>query len=131
LYQFRDKVPARWWLVALCAALVVASGLLPNYRIYTALPLAYAVVTSGALLKVERLWLRNDVSYGVYIYAWPVQQLLAMAGLAWLSPFPFFLAATAVTVPLAVVSWVLVEKRALALKRRIVGRSRHVKHATV
>jgi peptidoglycan/LPS O-acetylase OafA/YrhL len=124
LYQFRDKIPARWSLVAVCAVLAVAGGLLPNYRIFVVLPLAYAVVVSGALVKNEKLRLRNDVSYGVYIYAWPMQQLLAMAGLASLNPFAFFAAATAATVPLAIASWMLVEKRALSLKNRVVGARR-------
>ena len=60
----------------------------------------------------------GDVSYGVYLYGWPVQQALVvmfpMAG-AWtlLGPALFF------TVLLAISSWICVEKPALALKRRI------------
>ncbi|KUI15648.1 acyltransferase [Mycobacterium lehmannii] len=117
LYQYRDRIPARWWLVALCAALVVTLGLLPNYRVYAALPLAYAVIVSGALLKRPRL--RNDLSYGMYIYAWPVQQLLAAAGLIWLDPRLFFVVATACTIPLAAFSWFVVERQAMKLKRRV------------
>ncbi|QZH57944.1 acyltransferase [Mycolicibacterium farcinogenes] len=119
LYQFRDRLPANWPLVALCVLLVVAAGLLPNYRVFAALPLAYAVVVSGALLKRFRPQLRNDISYGIYIYGWPVQQLLAMIGLAWLPPGVFFVVATAVTIPLAAASWFLVEKHAMKLKRRV------------
>ncbi|BBX04085.1 hypothetical protein MMOR_50210 [Mycolicibacterium moriokaense] len=47
IYQYRDRIPARWWLVAVCAGLVVVLGLLPNYRVYAALPLAYAVTCPG------------------------------------------------------------------------------------
>ncbi|MCV7299514.1 acyltransferase [Mycobacterium barrassiae] len=117
VYQYRDRIPARWWLVAVCAALVVVLGLLPNYRVYAALPLAYAVIVSGALLKRPRL--RNDLSYGMYIYAWPVQQLLAAAGLVWLDPRLFFVVATLCTVPLAAASWFVVERQAMKLKRRV------------
>lgn len=117
VYQYRDRIPARWWLVAVCAGLVIALGLLPNYRVYAALPLAYAVIVSGALLKRPRL--RNDLSYGMYIYAWPVQQLLAAAGLVWLDPRLFFVVATLCTVPLAAASWFVVERQAMKLKRRV------------
>lgn len=117
VYQFRDRIPARWWLVAVCAGLVVALGLLPNYRVFAALPLAYAVIVSGALLKRPRL--RNDLSYGMYIYAWPVQQILAAAGLVWLDPRLFFVVATVCTVPLAAASWFVVERQAMKLKRRV------------
>ena len=117
IYQFRDRIPARWWVVLVCVGLVIALGLLPNYRVFAALPLAYAVIVSGALMK--RPQLRNDLSYGMYIYAWPVQQLLAAAGLVWLDPRLFFLVATLCTVPLAAFSWFVVERQAMKLKRRV------------
>ncbi|WP_082951261.1 acyltransferase family protein [Mycobacterium mantenii] len=125
LHEFRDKIPARWSLVALSAVIVVAAGLfVPNYRILAALPLAYAVVVSGALIHNERLRLRTDLSYGVYIYAWPMQQLLVICGLGFLHPLAFAVAAAAATLPLAALSWFLVEKRALSLKSRFKRRAR-------
>lgn len=120
LHEYQDKIPARWWLVALSIALVVASGFTQNYRVIGALPLAYAVIVSGALIRRTRL--RNDLSYGVYIYAFPIQQLLATFGLARLHPFLFFILATTATLPVAALSWFVVEKRAMALKRRIFRR---------
>ncbi|SIK96620.1 Nodulation protein 10 [Mycobacteroides abscessus subsp. abscessus] len=117
IYQYQDKIPAKWSLVALSLGLLLLSGLLSNYRVLGAIPLAYLVIASGALLK--RLNLRNDLSYGVYIYAFPIQQLLVIMGLATLRVFPFFIVATLVTLSLAAMSWFVVEKRALALKKRL------------
>lgn len=119
LHRFRDVLPARWSLVAVSVVLVLAAGLLPNYRVLGAIPLAYAIIVSGALIRNKRLSLRNDLSYGMYIYAFPVQQSLAIMGLASLNPFLFFVIATAGTVPLAALSWFLVEKRAMRLKARL------------
>lgn len=125
LHQFQDMIPARWSLVAVSLAIVVVSGLLvPNYRTVAAVPLAYAVVVSGALIRSQRLRLRTDLSYGVYIYAWPMQQLLVICGLAFLPPFAFAVVAGLATVPLAALSWFLVEKRALSLKARFKRRAR-------
>ncbi|PBA31098.1 acyltransferase [Mycobacterium intracellulare] len=125
LRQYQDRIPARWSLVALSAVIVIAAGMLvPNYRVIAAIPLAYAVVVSGALIKTARLRLRNDLSYGTYIYAWPVQQLLVICGLAFLNPFVFAVVAAVATVPLAALSWFLVEKRAMALKSRLQGRGK-------
>ncbi|MGC7354044.1 acyltransferase family protein, partial [Mycobacteroides abscessus subsp. abscessus] len=112
IYQYQDRLPALWPLVGLCVGVVLLSGLLPNYRVLAALPLAYLVITSGALLKHHRLNLRNDLSYGVYIYAFPVQQLLVILGFGAWGPFPVFVLATLVTLPLAAASWFIVEKRA-------------------
>lgn len=120
-YQYQDKIPARWSLVALCAAIVAASGFTQNYRAIGALPLAYVIIVSGALIRKARL--RNDFSYGVYIYAFPIQQLLATCGLAPLNPFAFFAIATTAVMPVAALSWFVVEKQAAALKNRIFRRS--------
>ncbi|WP_081283604.1 acyltransferase family protein [Mycobacterium intracellulare] len=125
LHQYQDKIPARWSLVAVSAAVVVLAGLLvPNYRILAAIPLAYAVVVSGALIHNQRLRLRTDLSYGVYIYAWPMQQLLVICGLGFLHPLAFTVLAGVATLPLAALSWFLVEKRALALKSRFKRKAR-------
>jgi peptidoglycan/LPS O-acetylase OafA/YrhL len=118
LHQFKNAIPARWSLVAVSIAVVIAAGLLQNYRIVAAIPLAYAIIVSGALIKNRRLNLRHDLSYGVYIYAFPIQQLLVICGLAGLNPVLFFILATMATLPLAALSWFLVEKRALSLKSR-------------
>lgn len=120
LYQFRDVIPARWSLVAASVAIVLAAGvLLPDYRVVGAIPLAYAVVVSGALIHNTRLRLRTDLSYGVYIYAFPTQQMLAVCGLAALDPFAFFGLSAVATLPLAAVSWFLVEKPAMSLRARL------------
>ena len=62
-----------------------------------------------------------DLSYGVYLYGWPVQQALhalwpGPSGLALLAP------ALALTLPVAALSWYGVERPALALKARTLGR---------
>ena len=61
---------------------------------------------------------RNDLSYGVYIYGWPVQQLLVLH-FSWMSPVFNALAALAIVLPVAYLSWRLVEKPALRLKDRV------------
>lgn len=120
MYQWRDVIPARWSLVALSVVIVVAASvLLPDYRVVASLPLAYAVITAGSLLRKKRLTLRTDISYGVYIYAFPTQQLLAVFGLSFLNPMLFFVVAFLATLPLAAMSWFWVEKPAMALKSRL------------
>ncbi len=60
----------------------------------------------------------GDLSYGLYIYGWPVQQTLLYAsggGLAWWQLFPLALVLSA---GIAWLSWHLVEKPALRLKPR-------------
>ena len=124
IYQIRNVLPARWWLVGLSVVVVLAASFLPNYRILGAIPLAYGVIVTGALLHDNRLRLRTDLSYGVYVYAWPVQQLLVICGLGVVNPFVFAAVAASATVPLAAVSWFLVEKPSISLKSRFEQRRR-------
>ena len=124
IYRYRKVIPAQWSLVWLSLAIVLASSLLPNYRLVGAIPLAYAIIVSGSLVHNKYLTLRTDLSYGVYIYAWPMQQLLIICGLAFLGPFVFAIIAAAATLPLAALSWYLVEKPSLAYRSRIVRSSR-------
>ena len=123
MYQWRDVIPARWPFVAVSMVVVLASSLLPDYRVLGGIALAYAVIVSGSLIHNRHLRLRTDLSYGTYIYAFPTQQLLAICGLASLNPILFFVIATTATLPLAALSWFLVEKPALSLKSRLKRRS--------
>jgi peptidoglycan/LPS O-acetylase OafA/YrhL len=122
LYQLRNVIPARWSLVAMSVVIVLAAMLMPNYRLVGAIPLAYAIIVSGALIHNERLRLRTDLSYGVYIYASPMQQLLVICGLGSI-PLVFAVVAAIATLPLAALSWFLVEKPAMSLKSRVTRRS--------
>lgn len=120
MYQWRDAIPARWSLVAVSVVVVVvAAAVLPDYRVVAALPLAYAVIVAAVMIHKQRLRLRTDLSYGVYIYAFPMQQLLASCGLATLPVFAFAGLSTAAVVPLSALSWFLIEKPSQSLKARL------------
>ncbi len=120
MHQWKDVIPARWSLVAVSVVIVVVAAVqLPDYRVVAALPLAYAVIVSGALIHKKRLTLRTDLSYGYYIYAFPTQQLLVVFGLGILNPMVFFVVAVVATLPLAAMSWFCIEKPAMSLKSRL------------
>ena len=63
----------------------------------------------------SRLLRKNDISYGVYIYHMPLINLLVYLG--WTGSGPAVVLAMLATYALALFSWVLVERPALALKR--------------
>lgn len=116
VYQFQNRLPARWGLVIVAAVVVAGSAFLPDYRVLAAIPLAYLVIAVGALVKVPRLRLTNDISYGTYIYAFPLQQVLASAGLYVIGVPLFSVIAIALTLALASASWWLIEKPAMRLR---------------
>jgi peptidoglycan/LPS O-acetylase OafA/YrhL len=116
LYLYRDRVPASGWLIAASLVLVTLSTALPDYRVLGALPLAYAVVVGASMASHPRLVLRTDLSYGTYIYGYPVQQMLVLLlGMGVGVPLLSLISVVAV-LPFAAASWFVVEKRALRLK---------------
>jgi peptidoglycan/LPS O-acetylase OafA/YrhL len=104
-FHLRGRKPGRWETGVSAVLLLTPVWIL-------GLP---AVVL--ALGHVRGPKLPADISYGLYVYAFPIQQVLASLG--WLT-FPASLLAT---LPLAIMSWYLVEKPALTLKRRLPHRS--------
>lgn len=126
LYMIRDRIPLTWPLMVISVAVSAALVLeVPRYGNQLAAPfVSYAVMWLGAVLPCPDLVRRHDVSYGIYVYAFPVQQLLAVAGLAVALPLPLYdLLALVVTAPLAIASWLLVERpvmrRARAATKRL------------
>lgn len=91
------------------------------------LTLAYLVfyvafVPAGAVRRYNRV---GDYSYGVYIYAFPVQQTV-IALHPGVSVFGVVVTASAVTLALAACSWHFLEQNALTLKEAYVGHTRRL-----
>lgn len=73
-------------------------------------------LASWPLMRSAGRW--GDISFGVYIYAFPVQQTLIWLAKGRVHWALLAAACVAVTVVLALLSWHLIEKRALHLKPR-------------
>lgn len=117
---YADRLPAHPGFAAAAAALVLVSPVLVDYRVLGGPALAYLVIWLGGAIRSPRLRLADrDISYGLYIYAFPVQQTLVLLGADALPPLVSGLLALVATVPVAAASWVLVERPALRLKRRL------------
>ncbi|SMG16112.1 acyltransferase family protein [Agreia pratensis] len=125
IHLYRDLIPSRAALAIVAALLAAMFAFLGVFSALAALPIAYLLIyLSTVMAPLDRVGRRNDISYGMYIYGFPVQQglvlLLLLAG--WSVPIWLFAAlAVVVTVPFAWASWLAVESPALRLKG-LVGR---------
>ncbi len=121
LWVERARVRLSGWVVL---ALVGAFALLRGGT-WSHLPY-FALLTYGTLYLALRVRLplirHTDLSYGLYLYGWPAQQL------AWMLPAGRTIAgniaiASCIALALAALSWFMIEKPALRLKRRYVARA--------
>ena len=116
-YLFWKEIPRKSWI-----ALLALAAMLP--LLFHQLTVEPALIVFGGylLLYVAFVPIRAldfyktapDLSYGIYLYGWPVEVLLTW----YLHPAPLvtFFCTMAITVPLAWLSWKLVERPALLLK---------------
>lgn len=80
LYRYRERIVWSGWLALLCAAVSLASILIPNGIRFSALPAAYFTVYLGLLNPPrQRILLSGDYSYGLYLYGFPIQQAVVAA----------------------------------------------------
>lgn len=114
----------RWGISRLSGILgiplaAVVIGVVPGVGVQLAAPLiGYALLFLSTVVRQPRWIARNDVSYGFYIYAWPVQQLAVTVGGPSTNLFVLILVCTAVTFALAWASWLLVERPVIRRVRR-------------
>jgi peptidoglycan/LPS O-acetylase OafA/YrhL len=109
-------------LTALIATALLAGT--PLYKPALFVASSYAVLWF-ALSPVVARWTfepNTDLSYGTYLYGWPVQQTLH-ALFPTLSPLALTGPSVAATLAVAALSWHLVEKPALSVKARALGRA--------
>jgi peptidoglycan/LPS O-acetylase OafA/YrhL len=121
-YVLRDRLILDHRIVLGFSLVLVCLSLLENtlwfrlsyYVLITYIVIYFAYVPQG--------WIRNfnhygDYSYGIYIYAFPVQQMLVARGPG-IGAVSMFFASSLFTFILAMISWKFIESPALSLKDR-------------
>jgi peptidoglycan/LPS O-acetylase OafA/YrhL len=122
LFLYRDRVVIsnRWAAVA--ATSVLLSLPLGLYDVVGVAAWAYLCLFLAIRLPLVRFGRRVDLSYGVYIYAFPVQQILTLYGFSRYGLFPYIAVTTCIASTLAVISWFCIERPSLRLKNVSPGR---------
>jgi peptidoglycan/LPS O-acetylase OafA/YrhL len=119
-YLFRKKISFRPYLAVIAAVVLLSVCIAAPRYLEIALVLAggYLMFYFGQSKTGSRIRIKGlpDISYGIYLYGWPVECL-------WIwfergSPWVTFMAAVSICVPLALLSWHFVERPMLSLKRR-------------
>lgn len=114
-YLYREKFPLLIGISCLGLALVpFVDGWL-----FMTIAVVYAALTFGLhpKLYISRLNFKNDLSYGVYVLSWPIQQTMIYLKVTE-DPFQLFVLSMCFILPLAFISWKWIEMPAIKLKGR-------------
>lgn len=118
-WVYRQRIPLSIWpLLTLLAAAVALRGTWWFGLVYVPL-LIYATFYIALIPKLPVI-AKTDLSYGLYLYGWPMQQLALLAGAATVATNTAV--ATAFAFACAALSWFLVERPALEWKRRLLAK---------
>jgi peptidoglycan/LPS O-acetylase OafA/YrhL len=92
-----------------------AGNILPAATIFRSLAVAAIVIGLGSSRAMAWFSKGGDASYGIYIFAWPLQQFsLLLINSFWLSMLAAFLTTTA----LGYATWHAFERRAMSSRKR-------------
>src|SRR5947209_4475135 len=115
-FLYREKIPCSSWAFVACIGVLVASLPMGLFGLTAPIFMSYAFLWLAFNLPFSRFDAKGDFSYGTYIYAFPVQQALALSGVqedGWIAYFAWSLVVTAA---LAFLSYRLVEAPCLRWK---------------
>lgn len=119
LYLWRDRLPLDWRLAVLSALPLAAALVWGRFTLAFVTCGAYLVIflAVARTVRMPNLARYGDMSYGIYIFAFPIQQVVADAldqAVTWYWDVAISLP---VVLLLAWLSWHLVEQPALSLRR--------------
>jgi len=119
LYWFRERLPyGHGWFLGSAALSVALLWFVPFGDLVAPFSAAYATVYLG-LTDTRRLWMVRgaDYSYGIFLYGFPMQQAVAATLPGGRTPLGNTVFAILVSAAFAALSWRLVEKPALRLRK--------------
>jgi peptidoglycan/LPS O-acetylase OafA/YrhL len=120
-YLFRERIPLNGRLAGVCAALLLGGcGLQFGWALLFPWAGAYLLFWFAftPAVRPHRFGRYGDFSYGTYLYAFPIEQLLMQQFGQAVAPAVLFACAAPLTLMAAVASWYGVERHFLAAVRR-------------
>jgi peptidoglycan/LPS O-acetylase OafA/YrhL len=115
---YAHRLPMTGWLAAIAAVGLAVTLRFGAFYVIGVPLLAYLLLylSVGLPRWLHPIGRKRDYSYGIYIYAFPVQQVVALLIGVRYGFVTYLAASTAGTLVLAALSWHLVERPAMSLK---------------
>jgi len=116
LYLYRELVIVSKRFILISSFIFIISMFFGNLKLITLLFYPYIIIAIGSVIRTRFFSKSGDYSYGMYIYAFPVQQTLVHFFKSDLNAYTLLVFSFLLTLMLSIVSWHLYEKKILTLK---------------
>jgi peptidoglycan/LPS O-acetylase OafA/YrhL len=118
LYQERERLVYNPRIAAILAGILAVSSLTPFLPVVALAAGPYLVlfIAFSPVPAFQRIGKYGDYSYGMFIFSYPLQQTIVQYTHAAISLPAMIVLSFLVTLPVAWLSWNLIERKALALK---------------
>lgn len=130
MYSFRNYIPLHKYIAWLSIVIIIISLAYPlHFKLIFTIFGSYLVMYLAFIPteKIRNFAKYGDFSYGIYIYAFPVQQLVSHYFGSEITPAKSMVFSFPITLFFAVFSWHLVEKNAMKLKKfKLFSRKQHI-----
>lgn len=118
MYVYNDKIKINYRYLFLALILIVFSSKINNLKLFMLFALPYLLIGLCIITNIRWVTKYGDFSYGMYIYAFPIQQILVYCFRDKMNIFTYFISSSILTFMIAVISWYFIEKPALKLKSK-------------
>ena len=117
VYVNRSYIQCRLQYVVIAFAIYYIFQDSEFHRALFTVSIGYAALVVGFHPKLQlNAFMTNDYSYGIYVYSFPIQQMMVSSAPS-LQPLQHFFWVMFGIVPLAILSWHWLEEPAIRLKR--------------
>lgn len=120
LWKYKDVVPFKGGIAAVCLVILLIGSRFDytNLALFVALPYLLMYLAYRRPIFVQGMRKLGDLSYGTYLFAFPIQQALVSISHKSINGWWLAIAASTVSMGLAWLSWRYIEKPAMKFKKK-------------
>lgn len=130
IYLYRDKIVLSHWYATISLLVLIISfrfgGFINAFTIFGGYLIFYLAYNQN--IKLNNFAKYGDFSYGIYVFAFPIQQTVTFFFGSHITVIQNILISLPVTLLLATLSWYWIERPALKLKNNEIGTKLKVKY---